>query len=85
MASDRAKTALSMRREGGTYREISLFLGVGTARVRQLVFAALQEEARAQGLGRSDAHAIATATQSRLLARNRSSANRKKAELFRRP
>jgi DNA-directed RNA polymerase specialized sigma24 family protein len=46
MASDRARAALTMRLAGATYREIANHLGVSGQRARNLVFAALREEAR---------------------------------------
>lgn len=59
-----------MRRAGATYREVALSLGVGTSRVRQLVFAALQDEARAEGLDRRHAREIAALGKRRQARRN---------------
>lgn len=49
MPSERARTALFMRRSGVTYRQIGEHLGVTPGRGRQLVMQALRAEGRRAG------------------------------------
>lgn len=58
MPSERARLALSMRRDGAKYDEIANRLGVGKSQAYQLTLQALRHEARLQHGGRPTTEAL---------------------------